>query len=137
MLENENPYQSPASEGPYRSSMCDRIVVFDDSSPLEVAVIRRRSFYRTIRLSGRINAVVEYDGRGLIEKVRVNDETAFAQTNWSWVRIPRLDFGLFGDNTEVPATIEVEGFFGLKTFRLFIGDTLVYAEPPENAEPLE
>src|SRR5262245_31887393 len=69
--------------------------------------------------------LVEYDGRGVFEYVRVNGEEVARDTYWYWFA-PRFDFRL----GRHPAVVEVRmwPWMVIRSFRLTVGDEVLYAE---------
>lgn len=129
MTDDDNPYRSPTAED------ADVPVIRTvDGRSVEAALIHRGWCYRKVHLSGGIEAVVEYNGRGLgFETVRVNRRVVLRAANWDWRPwghlVPHLEFQIGDDTTQIRGTIDVRGsFLGVTAFRISIGERLVYSE---------
>jgi hypothetical protein len=103
----------------------------------QAELISGKDVRRVLRLTGRVEATVHYDGQGTgYEAVYVDDALAATVPNmtlspWPYRLMPRIDFILRTQTGEaIPARIDVQakGWRKLGGFRLCIGDEVVYAE---------
>jgi hypothetical protein len=127
-MDNDNPYRSPSTD----AGEAPRITS-DDMSHVQAVIVRRGIAFREIRLSGAIEALIEYNGRGIgYESVLVNGVVAVRARNWNWrpwaPLVPHLEFEIRTDARCVRARIDVKGILTLRAFRLFVGGVLVYSE---------
>lgn len=125
---DDNPYRSPATDD------ADLPVIrTEDGSSVEAVLISRGWFHRTVRLSGAVEAVVEYNAMRMgYEAVYVNGRIVLRAPNRDWrlwaPLVPHLEFPISDGTSQVRATIDVRGVIWVRAFRMFVGDRLVYSE---------
>jgi len=127
MNDESNPYRSPSpSDGP-------PLLVSTNWDSLQVTVLKRSLAYRRLRITGAIEAIVQYNGRGFgWESVVVNDQLALRAPNMHLnpfsSLVPHLAFDILASGVRIPATIDVRGIVFLRAFRLSMGNRVVYSE---------
>lgn len=124
-----NPYQSPSVD------IGETVVVGSTAiEGLTVALVKRRELYRRVRLSGVLEAELEWSGDWPIEYVRVNGQTVMSKFGFPYV--PQFAFDLKSPAGDVFHTIvDVQLWpkifpFAVRAFRITVGDTVVYSEGP-------
>jgi len=102
----------------------------DPTESIQVKVEHRSWLRRVIRLSGAVDAVIDYNGRGMgFECVLVNGAVAAREVSEDGFHLaPLFQFCVPGGAEWVPAILEVNASFGLNGFRLRVGKRVVYSE---------
>lgn len=105
-------------------------------SEIKAELIRKERVRRILRLSGGLEATVEYDGRPTaMELVRVNGQVAAQTPNLSisltWL-VPHFEFHLPSADGDVECRVDIaekRWWLGdMQGFRLTVADTVVYAD---------
>ena len=135
MSQYVNPYEPPlvSSHGDPRL----RLPVLPMNRWHEIAVrvasVDRGWCKCRIVLTGSIDADIEYDPRGIGERVYVNGRLIVTTSGWGWRLVtPHIDFLLESVQYSVPASIDVKASFWrlLRTtvFRLTVAGQTVYKD---------
>ncbi len=132
------PEETPDDVNPYRSPSVET----GDSVPvgstaiegLTVALVKRREVYRCVRLSGVLEAEVEWNGDWPFEYIRVDGRTVMSKLAFPYV--PQFAFDLESPSGDVFHTVvDVRlwpRFFPLavRAFRITLGGNVIYSEGP-------
>jgi hypothetical protein len=89
----------------------------------------RGLLYRRLVIEAPLEITLEFNGRGLTDRVLVNERVVAQKTSW-WRIAPRLEFLLpWGDQT-VRGLVEIRvwPWLALRGFRVSLGESVLYAE---------
>ena len=125
--DDDNPYRSPASVPSDEQPVC---VNGTPHEHLSARLIKRGHLYRLIRLSGRIDADIEWNGRWPVEFVRVHGQTSASQ--FAFWYCPKFQFSLAGGDTLFRVTVDIRlnHFLQIvvRAFRISVDEETVYSE---------
>ncbi len=125
MITDENPYRSPCND-----QQAIRVAQSIESPRFRASLDHRGLVYRRVQVSGEIDALIEYNGRGLgHESVFVNGRLALCARNRNLFRlVPHLAFEIHNDMKSMAVSIDGEGMLFVRGFRLEIDGVVVYSE---------
>ncbi len=106
------------------------------TAPLQVQLARGGSLFRRMRLSGRLDAIIEWNATGVREYVAVNGQKVVSQAAYLQ-SIPRFEFPLLagGMSHMVIVDLSIKWVFLIKAFRIAIDNQSVYCEGDEMLLP--
>lgn len=123
MESDDNPYRSPTADTTRQPG-----VELGSGEQIEATLLDRSWAFRRIRLSGRIRAVVTYNGFNAREAVFVNGVRVAHKFNIGLRLVPHFDFELHAEALRLAAAIDVRGRVSVTAFRLTIDGQVVYSE---------
>ena len=119
--------------------MYDRHEARRSAVNVQVRVVYRERWQRTLVLTGDVDATLMYCGMGSGERVFLDGRLWACSSIWSWqIVYPFIEFGLPGRAGDVPARIDVAASFlpwrfGITRFRLTVDGSVLYDEVGRDA----
>ena len=127
-MSDRNPYAAP------RAPVTGAVQPDRLSDTISARLERRGWLFRRIRLTGRVNATIEFNGRWPSEVVRRDGMVVSRLYNGALLRVvlPAHEFDASASEGSSRARLELDASWwpypGLRAVRLFVDDELVYVE---------
>jgi hypothetical protein len=117
-----NPYRSPAWDGLNR-------LEYRPSEVPHAELLQRRFLYRKVRVSAPIDALVEYSGFSLHDRIWVNQQLVFCRLPLIWLT-DSFEFELETDRGSILMQLRLHfhRFAQLKQFEILFDGNLIFQE---------
>lgn len=126
---SSNPYLSPAwgGQGPLN---------YRPGKAPHAELLQRKFLYRKVRINSPIDALVEYSGFSLHDRIWVNQRLVFCRLPWIWLT-DCFEFDLETDQGVIPMQIRLrfQRFAQLKQFEILLDGRRVFVEFDSGGSP--
>ena len=122
-LKMTNPYMTP------RCTDGSEVLEFRATERPRAELIARKFLYRKVRISAPIDAIVEYSGFSLHDRIWVNHRLMVCRLPWIWLTdLFKFDVETDAGVMELQVRLGFHRFAQLKKFEIAVDGQVVYRE---------